>query len=126
MTIPYSFGWPQIFVLLVLIIGLGLLITSIVELRRPPMEHYIDEQGRHVHMRRRHRRLRFRPGRGAGGVLLMILALCLLWLGSLSQTYLGLSNGIKVAQVRANPIKNQPHTMNVELMLFDSSGKQIS
>lgn len=129
MTIPYTFGFPQLLILLVIVLSIGLIISSAMGLRKGHYEHFVDESGQQVRMR--HRRKHIHPRRGISGVLLLVLALSLLWLATLTQTYLGLTNGIRVARVRSNPITNpndqtNTPTMSVELILFDKEGKQVS
>jgi hypothetical protein len=71
-------------------------------------------------------RRRFRFKRGIGGILLIFVAVSLLWLTFLVQSYLGLTGNIRVAQVRAEPVANVAHEMSVELILYDSNGHQLS
>ncbi len=56
----------------------------------------------------------------------MLLALSLLWLTLLVQTYLGLTSDIKAARIRATPIANIAHMMSVDLTLYDQNGHQTS
>src|SRR5207237_8929342 len=73
----------------------------------------------------RHHR-RFRWGRGISGIVLLLIAISLLWLTFLVQSYLGLTGEIKVAHVRAVAITNVPHKMSVELTLYDTKGHPTS
>ncbi len=49
-------------------------------------------------------RRRFRFKRGLSGIVLLAVAISLLWVTFLVQSYLGLTSEIKVAQIRATPI----------------------
>jgi len=56
----------------------------------------------------------------------VLLALSILWLTLLVQTYLGLTSDIKVARVHATTVGNIPHMMSVDLTLYDQNGHQTS
>jgi hypothetical protein len=118
MTTPITIGGPQIIILLLLVAGLGLLISSAMNLAGKGKV-YVDDTGQKYHRRHGHKR-------GIGGIFLIIVAVSLIWLAGLVQTYVGLDSKIRVAQVRASKISNQAHTINVELIQFDKTGKQIS
>ncbi|HEX4206521.1 MAG TPA: hypothetical protein VHZ51_20450 [Ktedonobacteraceae bacterium] len=123
MTIPSTFGLPQIILLILFIASIGFLISALTSLRRRPPEKYIDEDGwARYHHGRRH----FRWGHGASGVVLLVIALLLLWVASLAQVYTGLNSDIKVAQVHATSVANMQHMMSVEMTLYDSSGHTTS
>ena len=139
MNIPVTFGWPQFLLLLIGIVGLGLLISGAMGLsrrynsrgrededneRREEREEEDRKFGRRSGYRR-HRR-HFRWGRGIAGLILVLLALSILWLTLLVQTYLGLTNDIKVARVHATKVGNIPHMMSVDLTLYDQNGHQTS
>ena len=82
MTIPFVFGWPQVFLLIIAIVGILLLVNAFVGLRR----HGFKDEDEHKFEKRRHRGLlRFRPrwGRLLGGVILVFFAISLLWLSLL-------------------------------------------
>ncbi len=111
MHIPFQFGLPQVFLLIIALVGLWLFIMAALELIRVP-------QGRF--------RRRFRWGRGLSGILLLVVAISLLWLTFLVQTYLGLTGEIKVAQIKAITLTNAPHQMSVELILYDDQGRITS
>ena len=84
--------------------------------------YYRDEAGEHVYHRpRRH----FRWGRGLGGIILLVLSLSLLWTAFVVQTYLGLTGDVQVARVHATSVANMPHTMFVDLILYDKGGHQV-
>ena len=71
-------------------------------------------------------RRRFKVWRGLSGILLLAVAVSLLWITFLVQSYLGLTGEIKVAHIRAKPIANLAHQMSVEVMLYDESGHVTS
>jgi hypothetical protein len=121
MTTPITFGWTQVVIFLILIVGLGLLISGIVGVRGRERQ-YIDESGSRYSMRKR----RSSPTRGISGLLLIAIAIGIIWVVGLVQTYVSLDSKIRVAQVRANSVKNLAHTMNIELTQFDQNGKQTS
>ncbi len=132
MTTPISIGWPQVLLLIIGIVGLGLLISAVMGLSRRAArgwrgEEEDEEEARKFGRRRYYRYHRhFRWGRSILGLILVLLALSLLWLTLLVQTYLGLTNDIKVARVHATQVSNIPHMMSVDLTLYDQSGHQTS
>jgi hypothetical protein len=123
MNTPIQIGPPQIVLLLIAVLGLGLLIHSALSLTRGHREVFEDEHGNRFYSK--HRR-RFRWKRGVSGILLILLAVSILWMTLLVQTYLGLTSDITVARVHASTITNLPHMMSVELILYDGDGKQTS
>jgi hypothetical protein len=125
MNIPFNFGLPQIILILIGLIGLALFVTAARGLlrRRGDMDEYEFERDKRTGVLPR-RRFRFK--RGIGGILLIFVAVSLLWLTFLVQSYLGLTGNIRVAQVRAEPVANVAHEMSVELILYDSNGHQLS
>lgn len=110
MTYPIQIGFPQIILFLIAAAGLILLISMFVDL------------GSRTHRRPGGLRL----GRGIGGIVLFVLAVSLLWLTFLVQSYLGLTGDILVAHVHATKVANAQHTMSVELILYDKNGHQAS
>jgi hypothetical protein len=132
MTIPIQVGWPQVLLFIVGIIGLGLLISTAMGMSRGRhrgryKEDEDEEEERKIGKRRypRHRR-HFRLWRAVSGVVLLLVAISLLWLTFLAQSYLGLTGEIKVAHIRATSIANVAHEMSVELTLYDSNGHTTS
>jgi len=127
MTIPITFGLPQVILFVIGLVGFVLLVSMITglvigeEIEREKE----DEEGRR-RGRKYIRRRRFKWGRGLGGVILLLIAVSLLWTTFLVQSYLGVTGEIKVAHVRASAIINIPHVMSVELVLYDKDGHQIS
>ena len=133
---PFVFGGPQIVLLLLGLAGLGLLIYALMGLRgervyrRHPYRDDEEAERKGWYDRRenwRYRR-RHRLGHGIGGLFLVLIAVLLLWLVSLMQTYIGLTSDIQVAQVRAHTVSNSGGVpmMSVELTLLDQSGHQLS
>ena len=133
MNIPIQFGWPQVILFVVALVGLVLLIsmiTGIIIGEEIERAEDASEDARVRGSRKYTRRRRVRAGRGATGILLILLAVSLLWATFLVQSYLGLTGDIKVAVVRAtrivNTVGNLPPLMSVELILYDKDGHQIS
>ncbi|MFL5590332.1 MAG: hypothetical protein ACJ8DI_22145 [Ktedonobacteraceae bacterium] len=131
MTIPIQIGVPQLILFIVGLVGLGLLISSVMSLAGRGAGRYRDfedeEEARKFGRPRRYRyHRRFRWRRGFSGVILLLIAISLLWLTFLVQTYLGLTGNIKVARVHATSVANVPHLMSVDLTLYDQNGHQTS
>jgi hypothetical protein len=124
MNIPIMIGWQQVVFLIVAIAGLGMLLSALMSATRGRVMKYVDKDGRvHYH---HHRRERLRAGRGLGGLLLVVLAVSLLWVTYMAQSYLGLNADIPAARVHATTIEGLPHHMSVELTQFNRDGKQTS
>jgi hypothetical protein len=124
---PIDIGLPQIILFIIALIGLGLLISMLMGLRSRRVAGYNtieDEEEARKFGRLRHHRYRrhWRFGRGISGVILLLIAVSLLWLTFLVQTYLGLTGDIKVARVHAASIGNVQHEMSVDLTLYDKNG----
>ena len=135
MTTPITVGLPQIILLLIGIVGIGLLISTFTGVRRQRFERYRDEEDEEAARKfGRHRQFRYRRHlslwRGLSGVILLLVAISLLSLTLLVQTYLGLTSDIKVARVHATSFANLPAKalpeMSVELTLYDQNGHQTS
>jgi hypothetical protein len=128
MHVPVQFGFPQVLLILIGLVGLWLFILAALELIRGHEIHERKEEAAKAGFgfpgRRFRRRLRW--GRGLSGIVLIAVAISLLWLTFLVQTYLGLTGEIKVAQVRAATLANAPHEMTVELILYDDNGNVAS
>ena len=116
MNIPLQFGWPQLILLFIGLVGLWLFITAGLGLLSPGSFLSEDEKERYYRTGLRPRR-RFRVTRGLGGIVLLAVAVSLLWVTFLVQSYIGLTGEIKVAHVRATAIANVPHQMSVELAI---------
>jgi hypothetical protein len=127
MTTPLQLGGPQILLFILLVIGIGLLISSLMGLvgGKKEVEIFEDEYGkRYRRWRKRRREVRWK--RGTGGILLLVAAVSLLWLTLAIQSYLGLTSDIKVAQVQATSFGNNVNEMSVHLTMLDSQGKVTS
>jgi len=125
MNVPFQFGWPQVLLLLIGLAGLWLCITAGLGLLSPGRFLSKDEKERYYrtgHLPRR----RFKVTRGFSGLVLLAVAVSLLWLTFLVQSYLGLTGEIKVAHIQATPIANVAHQMSVEVMLYDGNGHVTS
>lgn len=109
-TIPFEFGLAQIIVLLIGLCGLALLIWVVMGMTR----------GKHDKFGVRRRR--FFWGRAISGSIMLLVAISLLYLAILLQTYLGLTSEILVARVRATSLANVSNYMSVELTLYDQHG----
>jgi hypothetical protein len=71
-------------------------------------------------------RRRFKIWRGLSGIVLLAVAISLLWVTFLVQSYLGLTGEVRVAHIRAMSIANVAHQMSVEVMLYDQQGHVTS
>ncbi len=125
MNIPFQFGWPQVILLLIGLVGLWLFITAGLGLLSRGSFLSEDEKERY-HRTGLMPRRRFKVMRGLSGIVLLAVAISLLWLTFLVQSYLGLTGEIKVAHIRATPIANVAHQMSVEVMLYDDNGHVTS
>jgi hypothetical protein len=125
MHIPFQFGWPQVFLLLIGLVGLWLCLTACLGLLSPDKSLSEDEKDRYRRTGFLPRR-RFKVARGLSGLVLLTVAVSLLWLMILVQSYLGLTGEIKVAHIQATRIYNVAHQMSVEVTLFDGNGHVTS
>lgn len=133
MNIPIQFGLPQFILLLIALCGFALFIYAAHGLLRGEKRYrHLTEEEKEIYYRhgRLPRRRRLRWQHGVGGVLLMFVAISLLWLTFLVQSYLGLTGNIEVARIRAtnvaNPVDSNVPMMSVDLTLLDQSGHSIS
>jgi hypothetical protein len=131
MTVPFTFGFPQIILLLIALGGFALFVYAAHSLLRGE-KHYgrlTDEEKEIYYLHGRlPRRRRLRWKHGMSGILLLALAVSILWMTFLIQSYLGLTSDIRVAQVKALTIANQGNlpTMSVDLTLYDANGHVAS
>lgn len=125
MNIPIQIGWPQVILLLIGLVGIGLFISACISILRSgrPLS---EEEKEHYRKTGYVPRRRFKIWRGLGGILLLAVAVSLLWVTFLVQSYLGLTGEIKVAHIRATSIANGAHEMSVEVMLYDQQGHVTS
>ncbi|TQM25839.1 hypothetical protein [Nocardia bhagyanarayanae] len=98
MSYPVDFGILQIGLILLILIAVALLVSALVKVRRV---------GPRVLL-----------GRGAGGLVLLVVAVLLLWVATLMQTYLGLSGEIKAAHVVVTEVAGEEHQLEVDLTLY--------
>ncbi len=126
MTFPIQWGLPQIVLVLVAMSAIALVISSMMSLfiQIKEIEILEDEQGRSYRLMRRRRH--FRWHHGFAGLLLLVGSILILVMSVAIQSYLGFTGEIKVATVHTLSITNMPHTMIVDLTLYDQSGQQIS
>ena len=125
MNIPILIGWPQVILLLIGLVGLLLFITAGLGLLNP--RRHLSEEEKEYYSRTGYApRRRFKLWRGLSGILLLAVAVSLLWVTFLVQSYLGLTGEIKVAHLRATQMANVPHQMSVEVMLYDQNGHVTS
>lgn len=125
MHIPFQFGWLQVLLLLIGLVGLWLCLTACLGLLSPGKSLNEDEKEYYRRTGFMPRR-RFKVTRGLSGLLLLAVAVSLLWLMILVQSYLGLTGEIKVAHIQATPIANVAHQMSVQVMLYDGNGQVTS
>ncbi|MGV9667931.1 hypothetical protein ACWDUL_24500 [Nocardia niigatensis] len=102
MVYPVTFGWIQILLLVLGIAAIGLLVTAVSKARKVGW--------------------RALAGRGAGAAGLVLVAVVILWITTLLQTFLGLTGEVKAAHIEAKPVAGQEHMMTVELTLYGDSG----
>ncbi|WP_054813325.1 hypothetical protein [Nocardia arizonensis] len=102
MNYPVDFGFVQIGLILLILIALTLIISALVMVRKV---------GPRVLL-----------GRGIGGTALLLVAVGLLWVATLMQTYLGLSGEIKAAHVAVKQVGGQDRQLDVELTLYGDDG----
>ncbi|WP_067830628.1 hypothetical protein [Nocardia inohanensis] len=98
MVFPISFGWIQVLLAVLGIVALALLVTAVFKARKVGW--------------------RVLAGRGMGAVGLVLVAVVILWITTLLQTFLGLTGEIKAAHVVATPVAGQEHLMDVDLTLY--------
>jgi hypothetical protein len=115
-TIPFQFGLLQVIILVIGLSGIALLIFVVLGLARGRK----DKDGT--------RRRVFLWRRAISGSILMLIAISLIYLALLLQTYIGLTGEILAARVRAqdtSQLYGVPY-MIVDLTLFDEHGNQLS
>ncbi|WP_067547009.1 hypothetical protein [Nocardia crassostreae] len=98
MVFPVTFGWIQVLLVVLAVAAVALLVTAIFKARKVGFK--------------------VLAGRGAGAISLILVAVVILWVTTLLQTFLGLTGEVKAAHIVATPIAGQEHMMDVELTLF--------
>ncbi|MFD3506775.1 hypothetical protein [Nocardia sp. NPDC058666] len=101
MSFPVSFGFAQVGLLALIVLAVALLIMAVSARRRGP---------------------KAVAGRALPGLALLLVAVVLLWIATLLQTYLGLTGEIKAAHVIAKPVAGQDHQLDIELTQFNEDG----
>lgn len=102
MSYPVDFGVLQAGSILAIVLGVALLVSALFALRK--------------------RGPRALIARGAGGALLLVAAVLVLWIATLVQTYLGLTGEVRAAHVVVAPVSGAEHQLEVQLTLFDTDG----
>ncbi|WP_330184492.1 hypothetical protein OHB26_13385 [Nocardia sp. NBC_01503] len=98
MVFPVSFGWIQILIAVLAIGAIALLVTALFKARKVGFKVI--------------------AGRGAGAISLILVAVVILWITTLLQTFLGLTGEIKAAHIVTTPVSGQEHLMDVDLTLY--------
>lgn len=98
MNFPVDFGVVQIGLILIIVVAIALLISALLKVRKVG--------------------LRVLIGRGASGLVLLLVAVMLLWVATLMQTFLGLSGEIKAAHVVVKQLAGEEHRLEVDLTLY--------
>ncbi|WP_278263781.1 hypothetical protein [Nocardia sp. AG03] len=103
MSFPVTFGFAQVCLLVVLALAVALLVRAAL-------------------LATRRRGLKPVLGHAFPGTVLLLVAVLLLWIATLLQTYLGLTGEIKAAHVVAKPVAGQQHQLDLVLTEFDEDG----
>ncbi|MBF6140372.1 hypothetical protein [Nocardia farcinica] len=98
MNFPVDFGIAQIGLILLILVAVAMVISAVLKVRAV---------GPRVLL-----------GRGAGGLVLLVVAVLLLWFATVLQTYLGLTGEIKAAHAVVTPVDGADHQLEVDLTLF--------
>ncbi|MBU3066052.1 hypothetical protein KO481_31615 [Nocardia sp. NEAU-G5] len=109
MVFPVAFGWIQVLLGLLFAVALVLVVTALFKARKAGW--------------------RVLAGRGAGALAIALVAVVILWVTTLLQTYLGLTGEVKAAHIVAKSVANSPHTLEVDLTLYgdkDHGDKQAT
>ncbi|MEU8894446.1 hypothetical protein [Nocardia sp. NPDC048505] len=104
MNFSVDFGVLQIGMILLIVLGLALLVSALVKVRRVGG-------------------MRVLLGRGSAGLALLVVAVVILWIATLMQTYLGLSGEIKAAHAIVREVPGQEHQLEVDLTVFGQDGE---
>ncbi|NKY87079.1 hypothetical protein [Nocardia veterana] len=98
MVFPVAFGWIQALLAVLFVVAIALVVTAVLRARKSGWRGHI--------------------GRGASGLVVLLVAVLLLWAVTLLQTYLGLTGEVKAAHVVAKSVAGSDHTLDVELTLY--------
>lgn len=103
MSFPVSFGFAQVGLLALIALAVALLVMAALAATR--------RRGPKAVL-----------GRAVPGATLLLVAVLLLWIATLLQTYLGLTGEIRAAHVVAKPVAGQEHQLDLVLTQFDEDG----
>ncbi|MFD3425574.1 hypothetical protein [Nocardia fluminea] len=103
MSFPVSFGTAQVGLVALIALAVALLVMAALAATR--------RRGPKAVL-----------GRAVPGTALLLVAVLLLWIATLLQTYLGLTGEIKAAHVVAKPVAGQEHQLDLVLTQFDEDG----
>ncbi|MFC9470577.1 hypothetical protein ACFTS5_00165 [Nocardia sp. NPDC056952] len=103
MSFPVSFGFAQVGLLALIALAAALLVMAALAATR--------RRGPKAVL-----------GRAVPGAALLLVAVLLLWIATLLQTYLGLTGEIKAAHVVAKPVAGHEHQLDLVLTQFDEDG----
>ncbi|MFI6871452.1 hypothetical protein [Nocardia sp. NPDC050406] len=98
MVFPVTFGWIQVLLLVLGVVALALLVTAVLKARKVGW--------------------RVVAGRGMAAVSLVLVAVVILWVTTLLQTFLGLTGEVKAAHIVATKVEGEEHMMDIDLLLY--------
>ncbi|MBF6329141.1 hypothetical protein [Nocardia transvalensis] len=98
MVFPVDFGWLQALMIVLFAIAIALIVAAVLKGRRAGWRTVV--------------------GRATSALSALLVAVVILWIITLLQTYLGLTGEVKAAHVIAKPVADSPHSLDVELTLF--------
>lgn len=98
MVFPVTFGWIQVLLIVLGLAALALLVTAVLKARKVGW--------------------RVIAGRGSAAISLVLVAVVILWVTTLLQTFLGLTGEIKAAHIVATKVAGEEHMMDVDLLLY--------
>ncbi|MFI5780987.1 hypothetical protein [Nocardia sp. NPDC051570] len=98
MVFPVDFGWLQALIVVLFVIGVVLVVTALIKARRVGWRALV--------------------GRATGAVSVLLVAVVILWVTTLLQTFLGLTGEVRAAHLVAKTVANSPHTLDIDLTLF--------
>ncbi|HLS79263.1 MAG TPA: hypothetical protein VK083_20985 [Nocardia sp.] len=98
MNFPVDFGVVQVLLILLLLVGVALLVSAVLKVRKIGVRVLIS--------------------RGVSGLTMLLAAVVALWVATLLQTYIGLTGEIKAAHAVVTKVEGQDHQLEVELTLY--------
>jgi hypothetical protein len=102
MSYPVDLGVLQAGAIVAIVLGVALLISALIALRKKGPGSSI--------------------ARGGGGLVLLLAATLVLWTATLLQTYLGLTGEIRAAHVVVSPVSGAEHQLEVDLTRYNAEG----